>query len=90
MSRRPGRAERGMTLIEMVVTTAVLMLLIGGTLMFLISQSRVTVRNFDRSDIQRGGRAAMAILEGRMEIGLNPRSSSTRLRFCSWSRCRCR
>jgi hypothetical protein len=57
-----------MTLIEMVVTTGMLTVLIGGTLLFLISQSRVTVRNFDRTDVQRGGRAALAILEDKISV----------------------
>jgi hypothetical protein len=76
MSSPIGRGERGMTLIEMVVTTAVLIIFIGGTIVFLISQSRMTVRNFDRSDVQRGGRAAMAILEDKISVaGLGlPRS----------------
>lgn len=80
MISRPAPGERGMTLIEMLVTTVVLVTLIGGTLVFLIAQSRVTVRNFNRSDVQRGGRAALAIFEDEISVaGLGlPRSLAIR------------
>ena len=62
----PGRRQAGFTLIEMMVSLAVMFLILSGTILFLISHARMTTSSFDRSDIQRGGRSAMSILSDKI------------------------
>jgi hypothetical protein len=64
MKRRTS--ELGSTLVEMMVTVAVMFLIIGGTLMFMISQAKMGTSAMDRNDIQRGGRSAMTLLSDKI------------------------
>ncbi|MBN1961947.1 MAG: prepilin-type N-terminal cleavage/methylation domain-containing protein [Deltaproteobacteria bacterium] len=59
---RNNTNTRGMTLIEMMISLAVTMFFISGIILFLISHTRTSRRTFDRTDIQRGGRAALSII----------------------------
>ncbi len=67
--KRDGRSsahERGMTLIEMMVTLVVVMEVLGGALSFLYIQAKTNSDAFDRNDIQRSGRNAMTLLEDKL------------------------
>ena len=55
-----ARRRPGFSLIELLVTAAMLSVFLGGAMLFLISQTKVSQGMFDRTDIQRGGRAASA------------------------------
>lgn len=58
--RRTG--ERGFTLVEVMLATLVMVLVMAGATLFLISQAQTQRRSYDRTDIQRSGRAAMTIM----------------------------
>ena len=65
--------QRGTTLLEMMVTMALMTLILGGIVMFLASHARMAAGSFDRTDIQRSGRGALTVLEekiGKAGMGL--------------------
>ena len=64
MKRRTS--ELGMTLIEMMVTVGVMFLIIGGTILFMISQAKMSTSAMDRNDVQRSGRSAMTLLSDKI------------------------
>ena len=69
----PRRNERGMTIIELMISMVAMLLVVGAALMFIISQVRVNAATFERSAVQRGGRIALAIMGreiGRAGLGL--------------------
>lgn len=68
MTSRSREAERGATLIELMTGLAVTTIFLGGVMTFLIAHTRTSQGTFDRSDIQRGGRAALALLAQEIEV----------------------
>ncbi|HSI02856.1 MAG: PilW family protein [Myxococcota bacterium] len=56
------RGERGFTLLEVMVVVGLLMYVIGGAMLFMISQARSQRTTYERSDMQRSGRSAIALL----------------------------
>ncbi len=70
---RTPRGERGLTLMEVMVTMVVMVTVLAGTMTFLIFHTRMSAASFARADALRGGRAAMSILEekiGNAGLGL--------------------
>lgn len=68
MTSRSQKAERGATLIELMTGLAVTTIFLGGVMTFLIAHTRTSQGTFDRSDIQRGGRVALALMAQEIEL----------------------
>ncbi len=65
-NRGRGATARGLTLIELSVSLAVLGILMAGITAFLVTQGKMGAGSFDRSAIQRGGRGALSLLDERL------------------------
>jgi prepilin-type N-terminal cleavage/methylation domain-containing protein len=57
------RLSRGVTLLEVSVSLAVLAILMAGVMAFLVTQGKMGFGAIDRTEIQRGGRAALTLME---------------------------
>ncbi len=64
---RARRQERGFTLVEMMVSIAILSTVIIGLITFIAFMVRQNRLGFDRSEVQRGGRQALSILGAELE-----------------------
>lgn len=74
--------ERGVTLLELVVAMAGMMIVVGGALLFVVFQVEQNVVSFDRAGIQHGGRSALNMLS--QEIGMTGLGIPRRLAYKSF------
>jgi prepilin-type N-terminal cleavage/methylation domain-containing protein len=63
----PARGERGFTFIEMMTSVALMLIVISGAMLVIIAAARSGRGSQDRSDLQRGGRAALTLISTQLE-----------------------
>lgn len=60
------RAARGFTLIELMVSLAIMLIIISGAMSILITSSKGQRQNFDRADVQKSARNALLVMSAEL------------------------